>query len=137
MTAIVRNVGLGLVALTAAALLGYVLVVPVGQALESMWLASAVLAWCISLSYARSGWWRNPFGRAFMLRNTAIAALLTWACALSLDLIDGDWSRRVLAALAALVAVAFLNFLLTLTRRQFEERHQWVDSEGQADGADR
>lgn len=126
----VRVASNAVVAVAAVALIGYVMSVPIGQGAEAVWVTCAVLAWCISLAYARSGWWRNAFGRAFMFRNTAIAVLMTWVSLRTLDVVTASWSQRATVVLTAVVTVAFLNFLLTLTRRQLEVRHVWDGPEG-------
>lgn len=99
----------------------------VDDAMTAVFVTLCALTWAVSLDYARAPWWKSEIGRGFMFRNTALAVLLSWIVAGLAGWVQFDGRGRVTAALAAILALTFLNFYLTLARKQYDEPYE--DSE--------
>lgn len=97
---------------------------PVQQALTLVFGVLCAVTWAVSLDYARAPWWRSSIGRGFMLRNTALAVLLSWIVTGTAGWIDFEDRGRVTAVLAAFLVLTFLNFFLTLARKQHDEPYE-------------
>lgn len=100
---------------------------PVQQAMTLVFGVLCAVTWAVSLDYVRAPWWRSAIGRGFMLRNTALAVLLSWIVTGTAGWIEFEDRGRVTAVLAAGLALTFLNFFLTLARKQHDEPYEDIE----------